>query len=325
MNVVSNPTRTSESGGSRSNRTTPVIAAWKMPARVSGLSCRSVTPSRLYDTVIGAATVGKYRNSPPLKLALSSSFTRLSVPAHALAEDTAIVLESVELSAFLPSAAGLVETRLHEQLREPGMAGVGGWRQQHDLEVAGELERPRTRAAIVNRQHPGLEWPFGIDPGLERSLDLVVGPRQHERKQKVVPGEDEGEHSRREQTGTRHREYHLPQHLPARAAVYQRAFFQLQRDVLEPEWLARPMQSKRAHSFRLVAGSWKLAASIASRIPLQRNYLLFPRFHHPSLLPEQPPDVRGGHRSREEEALTECAPEAEQQRFSVPRILGDEQ
>ena len=30
---------------------------------------------------MGAATVGMYRNSPPLKLALSSAFTRPSEPA----------------------------------------------------------------------------------------------------------------------------------------------------------------------------------------------------------------------------------------------------
>ena len=36
-----------------------VISAWKIPAITSGLSCSSVTPSRLNETVIGAATVGK--------------------------------------------------------------------------------------------------------------------------------------------------------------------------------------------------------------------------------------------------------------------------
>ena len=36
-----------------------VICAWKILAIVSAESCRFVTPDRLYDTVIGATTVGK--------------------------------------------------------------------------------------------------------------------------------------------------------------------------------------------------------------------------------------------------------------------------
>ena len=36
-----------------------VIWPWKILAMVSAESCRFVTPERLYDTVIGSATVGK--------------------------------------------------------------------------------------------------------------------------------------------------------------------------------------------------------------------------------------------------------------------------
>src|SRR3979490_3154364 len=43
------------------------------PSRCSGLVL--ATPATLYDTVIGAATVGKYRKSPPVKVAFSASFT----------------------------------------------------------------------------------------------------------------------------------------------------------------------------------------------------------------------------------------------------------
>src|SRR4051812_5749753 len=35
-----------------------VMSPWKIPASVVGLSLRSSTPERLYDTVMGAATVG---------------------------------------------------------------------------------------------------------------------------------------------------------------------------------------------------------------------------------------------------------------------------
>ena len=42
------------------------------------------TPSRLYDMVIGASTVGTYTNSPPLYVGMSSSFTGASVPAKSL-------------------------------------------------------------------------------------------------------------------------------------------------------------------------------------------------------------------------------------------------
>ena len=43
-----------------------VISPWKILASVFGLelAARS-TPLRLYDTVMGAATVGKYRIEPP--------------------------------------------------------------------------------------------------------------------------------------------------------------------------------------------------------------------------------------------------------------------
>src|SRR5215510_9427327 len=46
---------------------------------VSGLSLRPLTPERLYETVIGAATVGTYRNEPAATP--SVSLTRLSEPA----------------------------------------------------------------------------------------------------------------------------------------------------------------------------------------------------------------------------------------------------
>src|SRR5690349_19676056 len=59
-----------------------VMSAWKMPASTSGLSWISSTPGRLYDTVIGAATVGKYRTSPPLNVGRSSGLMRLSLPAN---------------------------------------------------------------------------------------------------------------------------------------------------------------------------------------------------------------------------------------------------
>src|SRR5262245_49991033 len=35
-----------------------VISAWKIPAIVAGESCKSSTPDRLYDKVMGASTVG---------------------------------------------------------------------------------------------------------------------------------------------------------------------------------------------------------------------------------------------------------------------------
>jgi hypothetical protein len=60
-----------------------------------------------------------------------------------------------------------------------------------------------------------------------------LGARQHQREQEVVPGEHEGEHGGREQAGAHHREHHLPQHFPARAAVNQRAFLELERQILD--------------------------------------------------------------------------------------------
>ena len=38
-----------------------LMSPWKIPASVSAESCRSSTPERLYETVIGPATVGKKR------------------------------------------------------------------------------------------------------------------------------------------------------------------------------------------------------------------------------------------------------------------------
>ena len=60
-----------------------------------------------------------------------------------------------------------------------------------------------------------------------------LGARQHEREQEIVPGEDEGEDGGGEEARARHREDDLPDHLPARAAVDQRAFLELERDVLD--------------------------------------------------------------------------------------------
>ncbi len=59
-----------------------VMAVEKMPASVSPLSWSLSTPFRLYDTVIGAAAVGKYRTVPPWNVGLSASAMVLSVPAH---------------------------------------------------------------------------------------------------------------------------------------------------------------------------------------------------------------------------------------------------
>src|SRR6478735_1564304 len=41
-----------------------LMVPMKMPARVSADSSSSLTPLRLYDTVMGAATVGKYSGPP---------------------------------------------------------------------------------------------------------------------------------------------------------------------------------------------------------------------------------------------------------------------
>ena len=49
------------------------------------------TPLRLYETVIGAATVGKYRIVPPWYFGRSADLTVLSVPA----KSTVLVWRSV--------------------------------------------------------------------------------------------------------------------------------------------------------------------------------------------------------------------------------------
>src|SRR5258706_6845796 len=49
-----------------------LIWRWKILAIVSGLSC-SLSTSRLYDSVIGATTIGKYKTSPPLNLPTSAA------------------------------------------------------------------------------------------------------------------------------------------------------------------------------------------------------------------------------------------------------------
>ena len=59
-----------------------VIVREKIPAIVSAESCRLFTPDRLYDTVIGPATVGKYRYAPPLGLVASAAGYGASVPAQ---------------------------------------------------------------------------------------------------------------------------------------------------------------------------------------------------------------------------------------------------
>src|SRR5687767_782308 len=58
-----------------------LISRWKILAMVSGDSWRLSTPETLYETVIGAATVGKYRNGP-LYFATSSVLTSPSEPAQ---------------------------------------------------------------------------------------------------------------------------------------------------------------------------------------------------------------------------------------------------
>src|SRR5581483_8037701 len=57
-----------------------LIVPMKILAIVAGESCRLSTPVRWNETVIGAATVGKYRNGP-LYLATSAAATVASVPA----------------------------------------------------------------------------------------------------------------------------------------------------------------------------------------------------------------------------------------------------
>jgi hypothetical protein len=59
-----------------------LICREKIFATVSALSFSSVTPDRLYDTVIGAATVGTYRNEPAF--GPSPSLTKLSEPAKSV-------------------------------------------------------------------------------------------------------------------------------------------------------------------------------------------------------------------------------------------------
>src|SRR5687767_8060863 len=58
-----------------------LTSRWKILAMVSGDSCRLSTPVTLYETVIGAAIVGKYMNGP-LYFDASSGFTRPSEPAQ---------------------------------------------------------------------------------------------------------------------------------------------------------------------------------------------------------------------------------------------------
>src|SRR4051812_35963806 len=50
-----------------------LMSPWKISARVAAVNFNGfVTPDRLYDTVMGAVTVGRYRNEPPLIFARSA-------------------------------------------------------------------------------------------------------------------------------------------------------------------------------------------------------------------------------------------------------------
>src|ERR1700737_3900468 len=57
-----------------------VVLLAKIPAMVAGPNVNLDTPDRWYDTVMGAATVGKY-NTPPVYLARSAAAMGVSVPA----------------------------------------------------------------------------------------------------------------------------------------------------------------------------------------------------------------------------------------------------
>src|SRR6266498_5494872 len=59
-----------------------LTSRWKILAMVSGLSWSLSTPDRLYEIVIGAATVGTYRYEPAATP--SASLTVLSVPAKSV-------------------------------------------------------------------------------------------------------------------------------------------------------------------------------------------------------------------------------------------------
>src|SRR5262245_48140715 len=59
-----------------------LMSVEKILASVSGLSWSLLTPGRLYETVIGAATVGTYRNEPAA--GPSVGLTRLSLPAKSV-------------------------------------------------------------------------------------------------------------------------------------------------------------------------------------------------------------------------------------------------
>src|SRR5215831_3574613 len=69
-----------------------------------------------------------------------------------------------------------------------------------------------------------------------RDLDGVgydLGAGEHESKQKVVPGEDEGEDSGGKEAGARHWKHDFPENLPAAAAIDQSALFELHWNILD--------------------------------------------------------------------------------------------
>src|SRR3954447_12355347 len=59
-----------------------LICRWKIFAMTSASSCSPSTPGRLYATVMGAATVGKYSRAPPLYLGKSAALGSPSDPAR---------------------------------------------------------------------------------------------------------------------------------------------------------------------------------------------------------------------------------------------------
>src|SRR3954469_7233643 len=58
-----------------------LICSWKILAIVSASSFSLSTPFRLYDTVMGAATVGKYSSAPPLNFGRSAALGSPSAAA----------------------------------------------------------------------------------------------------------------------------------------------------------------------------------------------------------------------------------------------------
>ena len=65
--------------------------------------------------------------------------------------------------------------RLHEQIAERRMRLVLGLRRQHDLRIAGDLDRARRLRAIRQRHAPQFDVILGRDADLGVRFDLVVG------------------------------------------------------------------------------------------------------------------------------------------------------